>query len=220
MFSRKAGFLVVLLLIFTSVFAQNSFSNNSFFGLKAGVNSSSLSGKSTRNDVGRELEVQSKIGFYISGFYKHELSSKYAIQPEILFSHQVTRIDIQRWEGIPVEAGSDIHLPYILVPVVFQYYPIGKLSLELGPQLGYNLGKFITIKGTVNLNNETYDLEERLNDIARWDFSILAGIGYDLNENFSTKLRFAQGFKSLDQRESDAFELYHQVLSFGLEYKL
>lgn len=213
---KKHRFLFVLLLLFSTAFAQSQ--DNSNFGIKLGINSSTLSGKSTKNADGRELTVQSKFGFYVGGFYQYELNAKFAIQTELLFSHQINRIDIQRWEGVPVKAGSDIHLPYILLPMVFQYEPIENLSIEIGPQLGYNLGKFITIKGTVELNNETHDLEERLNDIARWDYSILAGIGYDWSESFTAKLRFAQGLKSLDQRESDAFELLHQVFSLGIEY--
>lgn len=208
------------MLNFSVLVSQEKSDRITYFGVKAGLNSSTFSGESTKNVDGRESDVQSKFGFYVGGFFKYKINSKYAIQPELLFANQTTRIDINRWEGVPVKAGSDIHLPYILMPVLFQYKPIRKLKLEIGPQLGYNLGKFITIKGKVELNNETFDLEERLNEIARWDFSLMAGLGYDITDSVSTKLRFAQGINSLDQRENDAFELYHQVLTLGLEYKL
>lgn len=220
---ERMNFKRLLLLSLTFTFfnltnAQEVQAKDSYFGVKIGAISSKLSGESTKDDDGRETDVKSRIGFYVGGFYHHELSDKLSVQPELLFSYQGARIDIKRWEGVPVTAGSDIDLPYILLPVILQYEIFDKFHLELGPQLGYNLGKFITIKGKVVLNGETFMLEDRLEDVARWDFSLLASAGYSFNEKFTTKFRFAQGLNSLDQRARDAFTLYNQVFSIGVEY--
>ena len=198
--------------------AQEAQDKDSYFGVKIGANSSSLSGESTKDKDGRETDVTSRVGFYAGGFYHHGLSDKLSFQPELLFSYQGASIDIKRWEGVPVTAGSDIDLPYILLPLMLQYEVFDKFNLEVGPQLGYNLGKFITIKGKVVLNGETFLLEDRLEDVARWDFSVLAGAGYSFNENFTAKFRYAQGLNSLDQRDRDAFTLYNQFFSLGVEY--
>lgn len=211
-------FLSLTFTFFNLSLAQETQDKDSYFGVKIGANSSNLSGESTKDKEGRETDVTSRVGFYAGGFYHHQLSDKLSFQPELLFSYQGASIDIKRWEALPVTAGSDIDLPYILLPLMLQYELFDNFSLEVGPQLGYNLGKFIIIKGKVVLNGETFLLEDRLEDVARWDFSVLAGAGYSFNENFTVKFRFAKGLNSLDQRKQDAFTLYNQVFSLGLEY--
>ncbi|MDO5656634.1 MAG: porin family protein [Flavobacteriaceae bacterium] len=204
--------LLSLLCLFS--FGQNS------FGVKSGVNFSTLSGETTKNKNGRESDVTSKIGFYAGGFYHYEWSEKWAIQPELLFSYQGANIEITRWEGIPVEAKGNVSMPYILLPVMLQYKPSEKIILELGPQLGLNLSKEIKIKGKVELNDQTIDLEERIKDLARFDFAVNAGVGYHLSERLIAKIRFSQGLISLDRREQEPFILYNQVFSLGVEFKL
>lgn len=212
------GFWFILILF--SLLQGQQINIKSNFGVKVGVNSASLSGESTKNNQVRETDIQARLGFYVGGFYFIEINRKFNLQPSLMLSYQGATIDISRWEGVPVTAGSEVDLPYILLPVMWQYKPTNKLVLEIGPQLGYNLGKFITIKGKIVLNDQTIDLEERLEDVARWDFSVLAGVGYEIFDNMTTKLSFAQGLNSLDQRKNDAFILHHRVMSLGLEYKL
>ena len=188
------------------------------FGLKGGINFSTLSGESTKNREGRQTSVDAKTGFYVGAFMNYELNGKWAVQPELLVSYQGANIEIQRWEGIPVEAKGDVAMPYILLPVMLQFEPVDKLILELGPQVGLNLSKEIKVKGKVELNDETIDLEERIKDVAQFDFSLNAGVGYEFMDDFTAKFRFSQGLNSLDQRDFEPFELFNRVYSLGVEY--
>lgn len=206
----------LICLLFSATF---SLAQETDFGLKAGINFSTLSGDSTKNYEGRDTSVDSKTGFYFGGFMQYELYDKFAVQPELLISYQGANIEIRRWEGIPVEAEGDVAMPYILLPVMLQYEPMADLIIEIGPQIGYNLSKEIKVKGKVELNDETINLEERIKDVALFDFSLAAGLGYEFMDDFTAKLRFAQGLNSLDQRDTDGFDLYNRVFSLGVEYE-
>ena len=51
--------------------------------MKIGAISSNLSGASTKDEDGRETDVKSRIGFYVGGFYHHEISDKLSVQIDL-----------------------------------------------------------------------------------------------------------------------------------------
>src|SRR5687768_2381617 len=81
------------------------------FGVKAGVNFANLSGDDVFGDN------STKIGFNVGGFAEIKLSEKFAIQPEILYSTQGTKSEI---EG--VDDDIFLNLSYLNVPVMARYY--------------------------------------------------------------------------------------------------
>jgi hypothetical protein len=81
---KKHILIILILLVSISVNAQNP---KMKFGIKSGIN---LSKYTPEMYVGnsRLADYQGKVGFYIGGYTNIEISDKFKIQPELLFSNQ------------------------------------------------------------------------------------------------------------------------------------
>ena len=120
-------------LFLTMAVVAGSFAFAQSFGIKGGMNVSSLS-----NDAGLS-DSKSKIGFNAGLFLNAPLSSEFSIQPEILYNNLGSKVTVSE-----VELGGDTykteyarHLDYISVPVMFQYNATPAFYLEAGPQFSF-----------------------------------------------------------------------------------
>lgn len=97
------------------------------FGAKAGLNLSMLSGGS-----------DSKVGFHVGGVAEIKFNDKVSLQPELMFSTEGGKNSYNgNLGGTYYTYNQEIKLNKIIMPVMFKYYVIPNLSLELGPQLDY-----------------------------------------------------------------------------------
>jgi len=110
----KKLFLLILGVI---GFVITTHAQNIKFGVKAGINFASLSGSSI--DTGGNLEGST--GYHIGAVAQLGISSKFVIQPEILYSTQ----------GI-----KDVDIDYINLPVLVKFKFAKFFSIDAGPQFG------------------------------------------------------------------------------------
>lgn len=104
-------------------FVSISFAQNSKFGIKAGVNISSIDW-----DVSG-VSFDNRIGFHVGLLDHIHLSPQWALQPEIMYST----------EGVKQSVSSGEYTwktDYINIPVMVQYMFDNGFRLEAGPQLG------------------------------------------------------------------------------------
>ncbi len=94
--------LSVILLLSLTILAKAQ-SADTHFGLKAGLNISSL-------DVKDGVDFDSKAGFHIGGLAHVHLSPHFGIQPEIVYSEQGGKDGNEKWK-----------INYLNIPVLFQY---------------------------------------------------------------------------------------------------
>src|SRR3569623_798159 len=144
-------------IIFATAFfiMLNAKAQTAHFGIKAGLNASSLSYKDNS-------DMQSKIGFNAGLLaHIHTGSNFWAFQPEVYFSA----------EGVHSKSNSNVStdLGYINVPVLIQYMFSNGFRLEAGPQLG------IMMSGKSKVGTSSTELNGKLKAAT---FSIPAGIGY------------------------------------------
>ena len=115
---KKISLLV--LGITTAIFC---FSQGAKFGVKAGLNVASLK-------IEDENNVDSRLGLH-AGFLAHlHLSPQWAIQPEILYSAEGAKFDLDDDEEVVFKND------YINIPVMLQYMFNNGFRIEAGPQLG------------------------------------------------------------------------------------
>jgi hypothetical protein len=92
------------------------------FGPKAGVNISNFSSGNYNSNT--------LVGFHLGGFLSFGLGKTFAIQPEVLFSTQGSKID-------DVNSNvKELKTNYLNIPVLLQARMPGGLYLETGPQAG------------------------------------------------------------------------------------
>ncbi len=163
------------------------------FGLKAGINVSTLSG-----DV---QNAHPRIGFQGGGLVEFRISPKFAIQPEVLVSLQGARDDYdENFNGFDKHYSSKINLGYINVPIMFKFYPIENLSIEAGPQIGVLIAAKqdddvrTTGNGLTTNESRVTDIKDVINTV---DFGANIGASYYFTDNFFASLRYTIGLTSI-----------------------
>lgn len=114
--------LVIVLLLSTSLMAQKK--KGAHFGLKTGINYSSIS---TDDDVDNKWNT----GFVLGAFVKIPLQKGWAIQPEFGYSAMGGGIET----GIPPR--NDYRLNYFSIPVLIKYKFCKNANIVLGPQIDF-----------------------------------------------------------------------------------
>lgn len=191
---QKMRKFYLLLVLASLVFASNANAQEVKFGLKGGLTHSSFNGD--------DLELAYKTGFYIGGFVEKQLSEKFALQGEFLYSEQ----------GAANEEDSDnkIRFNYINIPVICKYYVSDKFNLQFGPQIGFNVLSEVT-DGDVTIDFEEAT-EEEVNSL---DFGFNFGAEVFVTDNIGLNARYNIGLREI-VKES---EVYNSVLQFGLAYR-
>lgn len=178
-------FALLLLSLCTLVRAQDT-----HFGLKAGLNISSL-------DVKDGADFNAKTGFHIGGLAHVHLSPHFAVQPEITYSSQGGKDGDVKWK-----------LGYINMPVLFQIMTGTGFRFETGPQLGF------AVSSQYKEGDVQYDYGDVTNTLdVSWSF----GISYLFPEGIGFDARYNHGLT--DIYEPHTYEVRNRVFQVGFFYQ-
>lgn len=139
------------------------------FGVKAGVNVSSVGG----NAYGL-AGLGSKVGFHVGGVVEIPITEKISLQPELLYSSQGSNWTLG-------SSGNKLKLDYVNLPVLVKYSILKGLSAEAGPLVGFLL--------STNANKDDYK---------GLDIAFAIGASYELNENIFLGLRYNKGIMNIN----------------------
>lgn len=172
--------LVTALVLFLAANLQAQKFN---LGVKAGVNFSDISSAS-------HLQLKEKTGFIAGGFVSVGFN-KFAIQPEVLYSQQGSKVDLDKFD-----------LDYLNVPVILKYYLIGDVfNLQVGPQFGFLMNDKITVGDQIKAKD--------------FDMSGVVGAGLDLPAGFRLDARYHFGIQDISPSVGK-----NQVVSLALGFTL
>ncbi|GEN65913.1 MULTISPECIES: porin family protein [Chryseobacterium] len=182
----------------TFTFAQKTSTNTSAsspvrFGLKAGLNVSSLSNGGWN----------SKAGFYGGVFANIPVAQDFSVQPEVLYSGM----------GAKAKSNSDVkfNLDYIAVPVMFQYNALPNLYLEAGPQFSF------LVSSKLKDNSNSLDVKDGTKS---FDFGLGLGAGYYFTPNIGVNVRYVAGLSDVAKdRPSGSDSVKNGAFQVGLAYK-
>jgi len=150
------------------------------FGLKGGLNLSSL------NVDDPDLAYDTRAGFHAGVFLRGRFNSM-AVQPELLLSVQNGDLD-DSFLG-----SAKDRFTYLTIPLIFKFYPISNLNLQLGPQFAFLLDgerKYETILGSGSI-----DISDQYKNS---DVSIAVGAGYDFDFGLGLDFRYNIGIKDIN----------------------
>ncbi|PXW17926.1 MULTISPECIES: porin family protein [Chryseobacterium] len=196
----------------TFAFAQqtgNTSSNPVTFGVKGGMNVSSLSKDSGLDDQ------KSKIGFNAGVFANIPLAASFSVQPEVQYSQYGNKSDYT-FAGTKYSASTK--LDYITVPVMFQYNLIPDLYVEAGPEFGFMVSAKNKFKNESNgQSNTTDNYKDNLNT---FNFGIGLGAGYYFTPNLGLTARYVAGLTDIAKnRPSGSDAVRNNLFQVGLAYK-
>jgi hypothetical protein len=174
--TRTVAFILVLLTLTTTLsYAQQSIQ----LGLKAGTNYFKLGGRSFDNTY--------NFSFSGGAYANLNYSSKWSIQPELLFNQTLGKTSETFSQIYPgTVADQLVSLDYIALPILAVFKPIPQLSILLGPQYGY-------------LISQTEGLEPGTDKkfFSKSDFSLIFGAQLNLDK-VKFGLRYSEGLNNIN----------------------
>ncbi|WP_160137738.1 porin family protein [Chryseobacterium sp. c4a] len=193
----------------TLAFAQTTSSSPVAFGVKGGMNVSSLSKNNGLDDQ------KSKIGFNAGVFANIPVATSLSIQPEVLYSQYGNKSD---YTLAGTKYSASTKLDYITVPVMFQYNALPNLYLEAGPEFGFMVSAKNKFKNESSGQSSTTDnFKDNLNT---FNFGIGLGAGYYFTPNLGITARYVAGLTDIAKdRPSGSDAVRNNVFQVGLAYK-
>jgi hypothetical protein len=171
---------ILFALIAITFIASSSASGQAAFGIKAGVNLTSLK----IDDP--EASYDSRTGFH-GGVFLRGKFGKVGIQPEVLFFTQRGEGSFSGFDNV------EESFTYLSIPVILKFYPVGGLNLQLGPQFGFLIdGEQTRTLGPIKT---TRDITEAYKSS---DVSISLGGGFDAGFGLNIDLRYNIGVKDIN----------------------
>lgn len=166
--------------------ATGSLAFSQHYGVKAGLNLSSISKDGDFSDS------RGKAGFYAGVFMNAPLAENFSIQPEVIYNNVGAKVD--------KNTNTNLNLDYISVPVMFQYNVVPEFYLEAGPQFSFLVNsKFKSSNQTIEKVANYFNNKDNYNS---FDFGLGLGAGFNINEHFGINARYVAGFTDLTKNGS------------------
>lgn len=125
--------------------------------IHAGANMGKLDGKSFSDEY--------QLGYHVGIAPEIMFSSKWGIQPEVLFNqtNTTTTSDFQDLYKVSINELKDVKLNYLSIPLMLSYRPFSFFTLQAGPQFSVLMNKHKTL------------LENGGDAFSKGDFSMVGG---------------------------------------------
>ena len=210
--------VTMLLSLFCFLFTFNSIAQETHFGVKAGLNYSSVVGDLTE---GLKFRFSGHGGVYVES----EVSDKFALQIALLYSSQGFQFssDLQSIQtGGNTFDQSDIRtnvqLNYLTVPVLGKFALSDKIAVEFGPQFGFLLNQVSKIK---NLDQRDDTIPENRTSISgefQLDYGVVAGLDFELTDSISLEPRFYIGLRNRLNGLGGNIQNYNAAIQVSVNY--
>lgn len=190
------------------------------FGVKGGLNLSTWT----------QDESKWRVGFHVGGFANIKFNKMFAIQPELMYSMEGNAWDSEISTtvlGTEYYAKSkySVTTHKLIVPVMFQVTPIRELTLEAGPQFGFNLsmkGHLDFETNVIGQKNYEEDLDYDSDDYNTFELGLALGARFNIAKNMSVGARYVYGLTPLVDAVkvngtvvSDAIHTHNVMISFS-----
>ncbi|MCX8490896.1 MAG: porin family protein [Cyclobacteriaceae bacterium] len=209
----KATTIAILFFVATSATSQVRFD----LGLKGGLNFASVS---TSSSIAKNYE--GRTGYHL-GAYAMLKFTKFAIQPEVIFSRQ--------GQNFSTSSVSDLEssFDYFNVPIMIKFYLVGGLNIQAGPQFGFlSSAKGDVVNNTTNAVTKGQDLTSLIESS---DVSLGVGAGWDLPFGLNITARYNIGLSDVNKFTNNSLpptltsslgtsQAKNQVFQFSLGYRL
>ena len=191
------------------------------FGVKGGANLSTWT----------QEDSKFRVGFHLGGFANIKFNRMFAIQPELMYSMEGNAWKIETPEVGGYYANYNYHTTAhkLIVPVMFQFTPIRELTLEAGPQFGFNL----SLKGHYDVDTnipeallpDEYkegDIDYDGDSYNTFELGLALGARYNIAKNMSVGARYVYGLtplfdevKAYGKVVSEAIHTHNVMISFS-----
>lgn len=188
------------------------------FGVKAGLNLSTWSYD----------DASLRPGFHAGGFATVQFSRMFAVQPEVMYSMEGAvwegKLDVSDFSLANAKVTSTVHK--LNVPVMLQFTPISMLTIEAGPQFGFNLAVSHHIKSNIaGIVGPEKDVDVDKKNYNTFEMGIAAGLKLNLTRNMAIGARYVYGISPIidevkvgDRVVSDAVHASNIMVSLNFAF--
>lgn len=173
-------------------------------GIKAGPNFATIN-----TDASLGENYKSRAGFHGGAFVLIK-AAKIGIQPEIIFSQQGSKVEI---DGENFESNFS----YLNIPIIVKLYTVGGINIQAGPQFG-----FVTNGEAPIESGSTVTVQDVKDRMKSSDFTVALGLGWDLPFGLTIDARYNLGLSKIydDAPPQQTDDAKNQVFQLSLGYKL
>ena len=188
--------LVCLLLTAGTVMAQKRFT----FGPKVGIDLTHFWGSGTKLYDGNSVDYNCvKMNYQVGLFAEYRVSNVFAVAPEVVFASQG---GILKYLGVPDGIYRNTYnINYINVPVMLKFYVGKAISIDFGPQVGFNV--YSKSHGKWEDTDDEYKLKDLKKDTNTVDFGLGLGATYNITGDVFVQARYTLGVTKVFNYEGE-----------------
>lgn len=208
-----------LLLLFLS-FAITLNAQQTSFGVKAGLNYSSVVGDLTEG-------IKFRFSGHAGVFLEVEFTDKFSFQPELLYSSQgfqfssdLNTIENSGGTTDQNDFRTNVQFNYLTVPILGKFALNDRLDVEFGPQFGFLLNQVTKIKNLDQRDDTLADNRTSTSGDFQLDYGVVAGVGVKINERFSVSPRFYMGLRNRLNGALGTVQNYNVALQLSVNYSI
>ena len=193
---------------FMFVAAQQAYSQAGLaIGIKAGPNFSTIDTKASAGE-----NYKNRTGFHGGAFVLIK-AAKIGIQPEVIFSQQGSKVEIN-------SQNFESNFSYVNIPIMLKLYTVAGINIQAGPQFGFITNAETPIED--QLNPGSYRVEDVKDKMKSSDFTVALGLGWDLPFGLTVDARYNLGLSKIydDAPSNETENAKNQVFQLSLGYKL
>ena len=174
------------------------------------------------NFWGPDVDHGMKPGYQFGLMMEYKFNPNFAIAPEVVFASQGGKSKALAFEvdgdfdfdGVTI-ADVKYTANYINVPLMFKYYVAPSFSIDLGPQVGFNVFNKAKVKGA----KKSIDVKDMTQAV---DFGLGLGGTYNLTENAFVQARYTLGltkvFKDQEVLGENKAKNGNIQIAFGMKF--
>lgn len=168
------------------------------FGVRAGLNLSSLSAEDNDFSLGWQIGVVADIG-----------SKYFFFHPGIMLIGKGSEYSVK-----PVEATASMY--YIEAPLLISFKPIPEFRIDVGHYVSYGL--FGTTETTVTVNNNSVsDKTKSFDNFHDFDFGLSFGVGVEIKQYY-VGLNYEFGLTDIATEGTEEINNQTWALTFGYNF--
>ena len=165
------------------------------------------------NFWGSDVEHGMKPSYQAGLVMEYKFNPHFAIAPEVVFASQGGKfkvLDLNLF-GLDVSKTVTYNTNYINVPVMFKYYVSPAFSIDLGPQVGFNVYSKYSIEDV----KEAVDVKDGTKGV---DFGVGLGGTYNLTDNAFVQARYTMGLTKVFEGDYNNEKNGNIQIAFGMKF--
>ncbi len=176
------------------------------FGAKVGVDATNFWGKNVEH--GMQLNYQAGL------VMEYKFNPHFAIAPEVVFAAQGGKDKVYAaigdLDGRVDKVDQKFITNYINVPVMFKFYATPNFSIDLGPQVGFNVFSKYKVE-----DEKSIDIKDMTKSV---DFGVGLGGTYNLTDNAFVQARYTLGMTEVFKDDMSEAKNGNIQLAFGIKF--